>query len=164
MESYGNPTVMHWDHGESFFQTSRLQSWDFVPTNSSAPGPLEKVVLGDGYTPSNLLSPEWWPISPTELWGRTRKPQSSGPLWNAQLQRSWLPSSIHTPVKKKQRRGRTVHHMHRPKFQRSPCVGDGRIGNPHGATLRKPHGMHLRITTGGFAEVAPSWGYSNGGE
>ena len=30
---------------------------------------LEKVVLGDGYTPSNLLSPEWWPISPTELWG-----------------------------------------------------------------------------------------------
>ena len=34
------------------------------------------------------------------IMGRTRKPQSSGPLWNAQLQRSWLPSSIHTPVKK----------------------------------------------------------------
>ena len=171
MESYGNPTIMHWDHGESFFQTSRLQSWDFVTTNSSAPRAigkgLEKVVLGDGYTPSNLLSPEWWPISPTELWGG-RESHKAVVLYGTRNYKDHGSQARFIRRWKKQRRGRTVHHMHCPSF------GDGRNGNPHGATLpaianawrmeytayfggRKPHGMHLRITTGGFAEVAPSW-------
>ena len=88
-------------------KTRRLQSGDFVHiNNSSAPGLLEKVaVLGDyGYTPTKQSAvPDGVVANLANRIlgvGRESQQQSSDPLWNAKPQRSWLPSWIHTPVKK----------------------------------------------------------------
>jgi hypothetical protein len=79
---------------------------------------------------------EWWPIPPTELWELDEKAINKSVILYGT--RNHMAPKLDSYAREKNS-GVGVHHMHYmhcPKFQRSPCVGDGQIqGNPQAATL-----------------------------